>query len=54
MVCERCGSKDNLDYCDTGQKDHFGEPIEICMCEKCLEELEQEYSERQKLRLAHS
>ena len=50
-MCERCDKRKG-DFCDTGKVGMFGEPIEYCICEKCLEELEQEYSERQKVEVS--
>jgi len=42
VKCERCGKREG-DFCDIGQKDMFGEPVEICICDKCIEKLQEEY-----------
>lgn len=39
--CSNCGKRKKGTFCDTPNKDHFGEVIEIYLCFDCLKKMEE-------------
>lgn len=41
--CCKCGKRKPGSFCDTPNKDHFGEVIEIFLCNDCIKKMEEEH-----------